>query len=338
MKYTIFFFLLIATVNFFGQDQKLWHDKERTVRYLPEGNDIVIENGDRRFTRALYGTNTAFRVEAGDLPEFAMYMPGMGGNLRFGLINALQHKWLINAKRIKAIYRAGSMIYEIEDALLGKGRLFITVLALSNAEGMIVKIKPENIREDVQLVWVYGGASGKKFSRDGDVGADPESSFYLKAENCTDNRYQLLKDKFILSYGTGKVLTEAERYEIQIKPESELTGEIPKEAKMITGYFPSSSTIQLMDASDLNEAFNSSIIAKKDFCVTGKLLLKNKEEYFLLHNTSTSVTQNAEQEFKDAETARQKIADRIKIKTPDAWLNTLGGVLSVAADAIWEDP
>ena len=44
------------------------------------------------------------------------------------------------------------------------------------------------------------------------------------------------------------------------------------------------------------------------------------------------------EEFKDAENARQKIADRIKIKTPDAWLNTLGGTLSVAADAIWEEP
>src|SRR6187549_3759391 len=318
--------------------QQLWHDKERTVRYHPEGADFVIENGDQRFTRALYGTNTAFRVEAGDLPEFAMYMPGMGGNLRFGLINTSQHKWLITAQQIKAIYRAGSMIYEIEDALLGEGKLLVTVLALSNAEGMILKIRSENIKEDVQLVWVYGGASGKKFSRDGDVGADPESSFYLKAENCTDNRYQLLKDKFVLSYGTGKVLTEAERYEIQTKPESQLTGEIPKEAKTINGYFPPSSTIQLMDASDPDEAFNSTITAKKDFCVTGKLLLKNKEEYFLLHNTATSVAQNAEQEFIDAESARQKVADRIMIKTPDAWLNTLGGALSVAADAIWEDP
>ena len=86
------------------------------------------------------------------------------------------------------------------------------------------------------MVWLFGGASGKKFSRDGDIGADPESSFYLKAENCIDNRYQLLNGKFILTYGTGKVLTEEERYEIQTKPESQLTGEIPKDAKQITGY------------------------------------------------------------------------------------------------------
>lgn len=336
MKKIFFIFFLFVGKYIFSQ--QLWHGRERTVRYHPEGNDFVIENGDRRFSRALYGTNTAFRVEAGDLPEFAMYMPGMGGNLSFGLINGVQHKWLINSKKIKAIYRAGSMIYEIEDILLGEGKLVVTVLALSNAEGLIVKIRSENMKEGVQLVWVFGGASGKKFSRDGDVGADPESSFYLKAENCTDNRYQLLKDKFILGYGTGKVLTEEERYEIQTKPESQLTGEIPKEAKMITGYFPSSSTIQLLDASNPEAAFNNSITAKKDFCVTGRLLLRNREDYFLLHNTATPVTQIAEQEFKDAETARQKIADRIKIKTPDAYLNTLGGALSIAADAIWEEP
>ena len=331
------FTFLLAHAGICQQDI-LWHGKERTVRYHPEGNDIVIENGDRRFTRALYGTNKAFRVEAGDLPEFAMYMPGMGGNLSFGLVNEVQHKWLINAKKIKAIYRAGSMIYEIEDSLLGEGKLFITVLALSNAEGMVVKIRPENIKEDVQLVWIYGGASGKKFSRDGDVGADPESSFYLKAENCVDNRFQLLKDKFILIYGTGKTLTEEERYEIQTKPESQLSGEIPKEAKMITGYFPASSTIQLLDASNPELAFNNSVTAKKDFCVTGKLLLKNKEGYFLLHNAATPATQSAEQEFNDAETARRTIADRIKIRTPDAHLNTLGAALSIAADAIWEEP
>ena len=339
MRCVLFFAFSILLANTcICQQNPLWHNKERTVRYHPEGNDFVIENGDRRFTRALYGNNTAFRVEAGDLPEFAMYMPGMGGNLRFGLINTVQHKWLIKAKKIKAIYRAGSMIYEIEDTLLGSGKLFVFVLALSNAEGMIVKIRSENIKEDVQLVWIFGGASGKKFSRDGDVGADPESSFYLKAENCTDNRYQLLKDKFILSYGTGKLLTEEERYEIQTKPESQLTGEIPKEAKMITGYFPSSSTIQLLDASNPEAAFNSSITGKKDFCVTGRLLLGNKEDYFLLHNAATPVTQLAEHEFKDAETARQKIADRIKLKTPDAYLNTLGSALSIAADAIWEEP
>ena len=335
MKAFLFIFFLLSGKFIFSQ--QLWHNRERIVRYQAEGNDFVIINGDRRFTRALYGTNTAFRVEAGDLPEFAMYMPGMGGNLRFGLMTPTAHKWLINANTIKAIYRAGSMIYEIKDSLLGKGILYITVLALSDAEGMVIKMRSENV-SNVDLVWVYGGASGKKFSRDGDVGADPESSFYLKAENCIDNRYQLLKGKFLLTYGTGKVLTEEERYEIQTKPESQLTGEIQKEAKMITGIYPLSSSIRLIDASDPEMIFSPAALAKKDFCVGGRLNLKNGEEYFLLHNSATSVTKDAEQEFANAETARKKLAARITIKTPDKYLNTLGGALSIAADAIWEEP
>src|SRR6185503_6330880 len=119
----------------------------------------VCVNGKLRFNRALYGTNTAFRVEAGDLPEFAMYMPGMGGNLQFSLLKDGISKWLIKADSIKAIYRAGSMLYEIKDDLLGKGKLFITILALSNVEGLVLQVRSENITNNVQLVWIYGGAS-----------------------------------------------------------------------------------------------------------------------------------------------------------------------------------
>jgi hypothetical protein len=102
-----------------ASEGKLWHNKERKVHYLPRGNDFVCVNPILRFNRALYGTNTAFRVEAGDLPEFAMYMPGMGGNLQLALMNGNRHKWLIRANHIKTMYRAGSMIYEIRDSLLG---------------------------------------------------------------------------------------------------------------------------------------------------------------------------------------------------------------------------
>jgi len=43
---------------------------ERPLRYYPQGTDFVIENGKEFFNRPLYGTNTAFRVDAGDRPEF----------------------------------------------------------------------------------------------------------------------------------------------------------------------------------------------------------------------------------------------------------------------------
>lgn len=320
-----------------GDSNRLWHGKERKVHYMPDGKDFVCVNPYMRFNRALYGTNTAFRVEAGDLPEFAMYMPGMGGNLRFALINKEQHKWLIEAKQITARYRPGSMIYEIKDPMLGQGTLTITVLALSEAEGMVVKITGQQLPPGLELASVFGGASGKKFSRDGDIGADPESSFYLKPENCKDNRYRINETGFILSYGSGKVLTEEERYEIQTKPESQLKGE-QGETKKLSGYFPALSTVRLLNAANLNDLFTGTDTAKSTPCIAGFFEPGNEADYILIHNTATAIKGNGAEEFAAAEKARQQLANRIDVRTPDSFLNTLGGALSMAADAIWEDP
>jgi hypothetical protein len=48
----------------------------RPLRYQPDGNGFVIVNGKETFNRPLYGLNTAFRVDAGDLPELSLYLPG----------------------------------------------------------------------------------------------------------------------------------------------------------------------------------------------------------------------------------------------------------------------
>ena len=88
---------LLTDAVCFAQEKGLWHSKEREIHYRPEGEDFVLVNGRRRFNRALYGGNTAFRAEAGDLPEFALYLPGMGGNMKFGLIRKGKSKWLIDA-------------------------------------------------------------------------------------------------------------------------------------------------------------------------------------------------------------------------------------------------
>lgn len=338
----IAFVLLTCTLNAQQPNQKLWHNKERVVHYLPQGNDFVLQEGKRRFNRALYGTNTGFRVEAGDLPEFALYMPGMGGNFKFGLIANNKSKWLIDAGHIKSIYRPGSMIYEITDSLLEKGLLRITVLALADKEGMIIKTETSNITGAVELVVVFGGASGKKFSRDGDIGADPESSFYLQQENCIDNSYQLDQNGFHLFYGTGKALTEEELYEVQHLPDSSKTNPATKDLKQLAGLFPPAITLKLADASQqkdpiqLYESKNN-----KAPVVTGKLVLHNGMNYFLVQNGSTPISQyytSLLPDFNNAEAARKKLADRIIVNTPDKYLNTLGGALSVAADAIWEDP
>ncbi|WP_432713215.1 DUF4450 domain-containing protein [Pedobacter sp.] len=296
--------------------KKNWHDEERSLRYTPSGTSFYIKNGNRRFTRALYGTNTAFRVEAGDLPEFAMYMPGMGGNLKLGIISGNESKWLTKAADIKAWYDSGEMRYEITDHLLGKsGKILLSVLALGQSEGLVVKAQFVGVAKDVQLFWSFGGASGKNFFRSGDMGPDPESVFYLKPENCVNNVFQLQGNLFTLQYGKEKTLR---------------------------GSFPSAN-LHLADASSQNDPLHmdkSSGSTHPVLC--GKKTVENgKDFYICIQNPSGELGKQAlsvEKEYLNAALATKRIAERIKIHTPDPYLNTIGGTLSLAADAIWESP
>ena len=308
--------VLICLLNTISLAQQPWHGIKRHIHYKPEGADFVLVHGKKRFNRALYGTNTAFRVEAGDLPEFALYMPGMGGNFKIGLIAGNESKWLTEAAKTETRYRPGAMLYTIQDPVLGDGTLHLTVMALADGEGMIIRTRFEGHGKDIQLVVVFGGATGKKFSRDGDIGADPESSFYLKPEYCLDNSFALSDNTFRLAYGKEKLLS---------------------------GVFPPAAKLQLAAASTQTSPITlvSSTADKQPVLAARHILLPGKDDFFLVQQSAGDSTANytlLPARFAAADYVRKELADRIKVNTPDPFINTLGGALAVAANGIWESP
>ena len=61
----------------------------RMLQYLPSGEEFVCVNGKNRYTRALYGGHTAWRLETGDRPIFATYVKNdvfAVGSLHFACI------------------------------------------------------------------------------------------------------------------------------------------------------------------------------------------------------------------------------------------------------------
>jgi len=93
-----------------GRYVPLLHENvARPLRYLPEDGAFHIRNGKQFFNRPLYGPNIPFRADGGDLPEFSLYLPGHGGNIRLGV--ASQHsgrsKWFFEFETIVASYDAG---------------------------------------------------------------------------------------------------------------------------------------------------------------------------------------------------------------------------------------
>ena len=173
---------------------------DRPLRYHPEGADFVIGNGGEFFNRSLYGGDTAFRVDGGDKPEFVLYLPGRGGNLRLAFRSPAGARWLHQAAHIVTRYRPGELLYEVRDPVLGsRAVLWVEALAYDRTEGLIVRATAEGIGPGFELAWAYGGVSGERGQRDGDIGTErvPISQYFqLLPEFCRDNSFQIAKSRF----------------------------------------------------------------------------------------------------------------------------------------------
>ena len=296
----------------------LTNNIDRPLRYWPVNGDFVITNGLEFFNRPLYGMNSAFRIDGGDKPEFSLYLPGRGGNLRFGIKTAAGIKWLNDAQQIVARYRSGSMVYEIRDPLLGDGELDITALPLSGMKGLIVRAELSGAKNSVELVWAFGGVNGMKGSRGGDIGCErePVSQFFqLKPEQCKGNEFSLATNIFILQ----------------------------SKAATIAGIFPANAKLQITDATKWNspaELFASASGKTELPVVIGDVNLPNgREEFFALKidGDGNIVADDLPKLFSAAEKHRRTIAEKVVVETPDDFINAAAGALNIAADVVWDD-
>jgi hypothetical protein len=192
----------VAIKATFGLQPNLVTNIARPLRYRPDNEDFVIENGPEFFNRSLYGGNTAFRVDGGDKPEFVMYLPGRGGNLRLGIRSGSHLKWLKDASRIVTRYRPGELIYEIRDSAFGmKAVVTVEVLAYADTEGLIVRASAKDIAAGSELIWAYGGVNGQRGARDGDIGTErvPISQYFqFQPSFAADNTIAIGEEGFTL--------------------------------------------------------------------------------------------------------------------------------------------
>ncbi|WP_348799827.1 DUF4450 domain-containing protein [Flavobacterium adhaerens] len=320
MKIKFILFFILFSIAMLGQN----NSASRRIHYVPDADGFLLQNGTRKFNRALYGSNTGFRVETGDLPEFAMYMPGMGGNLKLGFGDENQSKWFTEFQQITTRYANGKMYYAIKDVSFAKTEILLEVVALTDKEGFVVKAKVQNANPKQFLFWAFGGATGKKFSRDGDIGADPESVFYLQPDYCKGNVFDLNKNDFVLQYGS-----ESNKKKIG-------------NDKQVQGFFPTSE-VKIANAnkqrspSDLFSADKSELNV-----ICGKINLQKETTFYWFFTPESNAKAISQKEmatlFERASASMLALANRVKVKTPDPYINTLGSALAIAADGIWESP
>ena len=149
----------------------------RTMHYYPDGRDIVCFNGEGRYTRALYGTNTRYRLETSDRPVFAVYDEGKSYNFSFFLTLGGKTTPLEEASWCKAAYQGGRRTYTVRDESWGKGQLDIYVMASFFGEGAIWRFSASGFESPVALKVVRSKIASTKFSRSGDLGTDAREIF-----------------------------------------------------------------------------------------------------------------------------------------------------------------
>ena len=156
--------------------------KPRSLQYYPEGRDIVCVNGDNRYTRALYGGYTDFRVETSDRPLFATCSGKNHRNVRFRLKVKGKTIALEQTARCEARYHAGKRSYQLTDPAFGRGTVDVTVLAAPDEEAAVWQFQTHGLPADAVLQWVVCRVKAKSFSRWGDLNADPRDGFDPDAE------------------------------------------------------------------------------------------------------------------------------------------------------------
>ena len=149
-------------------------DEARVQQYFPEGDAIVCVNGKNRFTRALYGSYSDWRVETSDRPVFAVVKKNHHRHIRFE-VNGVA---LDSTDYCKASYVNGMRIYRLQDKRWGKDAyLSLSVVAMPDREGAVWLFDDRHFNGKAEFYAQVCDIANPKLSRNGDIGADKPGIF-----------------------------------------------------------------------------------------------------------------------------------------------------------------
>lgn len=135
----------------------------RNASYRPSGRAFVSVNGHNRYTRALYGSTSEYRIETSDRPVFAIYKKKLSRNISFSLTYKGLSMALDSTGYCESRYEGGRRDYTLRDDRWGGATLHVSVLAYPDSEGGIWRFSGEGFDSPVTL---SGRVSGTRAEKD----------------------------------------------------------------------------------------------------------------------------------------------------------------------------
>lgn len=142
---------------------------QRKLNYVANDGAFVSVNGKNKFTRALYGGTSAYRVETSDMPVLALFQDSKNSVNVSLSINDVD---LSTCTYCKSKYALGMRQYEVCDDRIYRGSpILLKVVCLNDEDCTIIQVSSEASQELTLNVRITG-VRGKKMSRNGDLGVD----------------------------------------------------------------------------------------------------------------------------------------------------------------------
>ncbi|MEO9005231.1 MAG: DUF4450 domain-containing protein, partial [Ginsengibacter sp.] len=319
-----FFFLLSCIcipLNIFSQPAKY---------YAPEKGAIVGKNIGRYNNRALYINNTNAFILTGDQP-IARLVKGeyLYGTFMLAVERNGKGKWLQQCSQIKSIYRPGRMAWEITDMAFQGLKITLEILPLAKTTGMAIRVSAEGVEQDDKLIWTFGGAQwrkGQNLSWRFDVMGQPELlTWGFTPEESKNNQIETSEQTSFVSLVDSITLNKL----------FSVAADCSSEAKIDIG--EASGWSNLM-------AFKKSRPQHLPILKGTTSLKKGKSVYWAFeafnHPANSDVSEVKDPENAFAEGLKRTVAfqNRLKINTPDNYLNAVASASIAAVDGTWYPP
>lgn len=155
----------------------------RTMNYYPDGDSFTCVNGTNKYTRALYGGYTDYRIETSDRPIFAIYKKRNYKNVRFVASCGGAEMQLDSVSQCIARYTCGVRRYELSDPSWGGGHVTMTVMSPTEHESAIWRFTADGFADALTVTALVCDIASTKLKRSGDMGVDNLLSFEPHPDN-----------------------------------------------------------------------------------------------------------------------------------------------------------
>lgn len=311
----------------------LWgvsHALAQTNSYVVKNGAIVGENTGRYNNRPLYVNNTNAFILTGDQPLIRLVKDQfLFGTFMIAIERNGKLKWLTDCDHITSLYRPGRMSWEIGDAELNGIKIFLDVLPMAQTTGMAVCLKTEGMKPDDQVIWTFGGAKwfkNQNLSWKFDVMGQPDLlSWEFTPEDCK-----------------GNIVEFREGFQISLPDEKEVGKRlftVEGNCSMVTEAF-------MAEAAHWNNSEGLGKSAQADLPILAGNISpeNNKPVYWAFEAFKTSeIAQsskviNPETAFTEGKKRTDSFEERLKISTPDPYLDAIARASVAAIDGTWYPP